>query len=104
MRAQRNAAESHHKHERCRAENAKDARMARFQQRQQKKQELSIEQSGRDGVTAGKTVTRPVHVWTFDKGSLSMNCKLQPLVQQHAAWDSNDQRDQRWPPSLPRKK
>jgi len=101
MRTQRNAAESHYKHERCRAANANDAPMARFQQRQQKKQKLSIKQSGRDSMTAGKTVTSPVHVWAFDKRSLPMNYKLQPLIQQHAAGDSNDQHDQRWPRSFP---
>jgi len=104
MCAQRYTAESDDKNERCRAENANDARMARFQQRQQKKQKLSIKQSGRDRVTAGKTVTGPVHVRAFNKGALPVNRKLQPFVQQHTAGDSNNQHHQRWPESFPNEK
>ena len=59
--------------------------MARFDNGQNKKQELPVKKSGSDGVTAGKTVTRPIHKWTIHKGPLPVNKDLHPLVQKHAA-------------------
>src|SRR5262249_6558148 len=104
MRTQRDAAESYQQNQGHSAENAQTPQMAAFEQRQKKKQELSVQQSGCNRMAAGKTVTRPVDKWAVDKGPLPMNHHLKPLVQQHAAGNRNDQRDQRWPPSLPCKK
>src|SRR5205085_5177621 len=72
--------------------------MARFKRRQDKKEQLSVKQSRSDGVAAGKTVTRPIHVWAINERAMPMHKNLHPLVQQHAARNSNDQCHQRWPP------
>src|SRR6266536_2389575 len=55
-------------------------------------------------LSAGKTVTRPIHKRTIHEGPLPMNNNLHPLVQQHAAGNSDDQGHERGPPSFPRKK
>ncbi len=78
--------------------------MACFESGQNKKQELPVKKSGSDRVTAGKTVTRPIHKWAIKERPLPMNKNLYPLVQKHAAGNSNDKHDQRWPPSFPNKK
>src|SRR5438876_4342181 len=78
--------------------------MACFKRGQDKKQELSVKQSSSDGVAAGKTVTRPIHERAVNERAMPMNKKLHPLVQQHAAGNSNDQSYKRRPPSFPRKK
>jgi hypothetical protein len=78
--------------------------MAPFDKGQNKKQELPIKKSSSNGVTAGETVTRPIHKRTIHKGPLPLNKDLHPFVQQHAAGDSDDQRHERWPPSFPHKK
>ena len=44
-----------------------NVRQWRFQHRHAKKQELSVKQSGSDGVATGKTVTRPIYEGTVDK-------------------------------------
>jgi len=75
--------------------------MPRFKDGQDKKQELPVKQSGSNRVAAGKTVARPIHEWAVDERAMPMNNDLDPLVQKHAARNSNDQRHKRWPPSFP---
>src|SRR4029450_2751201 len=104
MRPQRNTAEPNQDNQRYCADNGQHTPVTPFESGQNKKQELPIKKSGSDGVTAGKTVTRPIHKRTIEEGPLPMNKNLHPLVQEHAARNSDDERDQRWPPSFPNEK
>src|SRR5882724_8452371 len=103
MRAQGDTAESHQEDQRHSADNAEQPPVARFKGWQDEKQELSVKQSGSDGVAAGKAVTRPIHERAVDERTMSMNKDLHPLGQQHAAGNSNDQSYKRGPPAFPRK-
>jgi len=77
--------------------------MARFEGWQDEKQELSVKQRRCNRVATGKTVTRPIHERTVNKRTMPMNKDLQPLVQQHAAGNSDDQCHERRPPFFPHK-
>src|SRR5207249_3272213 len=101
MRAQGDPTESDQEDQRHSAANAEQSPMPCFKRRQDKKQELSVKQSGSDGVAAGKTVTRPIHERAVNERAMPVNNDLQPLVQQHAAGNGNDEGYERGPPSFP---
>ena len=90
MRTQSNATESDEHHQQCRGHNTQQPPMPRLQRGQNKEQELPVKQSCSDGVATGKTVTRPIHERTINKGPLPMHKNLHALVQQHAARHSNN--------------
>src|SRR4030095_7618703 len=104
MRTQGDTAEPNHDNQRHCTENRQQAPMPCFESRQDKEQELPVKKSGSDGVTTGKTVTRPIHQWAINKRPLSVDQNLYPLVQKHAAGNSNNERRERRPPSFPCKK
>ncbi len=54
--------------------------MARFETGQNKKEDLSVKESGSDGVATGKTVARPIHKWARNEGPLPVHKNLYPLV------------------------
>src|SRR5438105_7445389 len=103
MRTQSDSAEPHQSNQQHRTENGEQPPVSRFKSWQDKKQELPVKQSRADGVTAGKTVTRPIHERAVNKGPLPMNNNLHPLVQQHSTRNGDDQRHQRRPPFFPYK-
>src|SRR6516165_1976049 len=103
MRAKRDAAKSHEHNQRCSPEDANRSKLATLEQRQQKKEKLSVKQSGTYRMPTGKTVTRPINKRAVHKWPVPMNQNLDPLVQQHAAWNGNNQRHQRRPGPFPYK-
>src|SRR5882724_9671182 len=103
MRAQGDTAESHQEDQRHGADNAEQPPVARFKGWQDEKQELSVKQRRCNRVATGKTVTRPIHERAINKRTMPMNKNLQPLVQQHAAGNSDDQCHERRPPFFPHK-
>ena|SRR5262249_6781187 len=78
--------------------------MARPENGQEKQHKLSIKQSRPNGMAAGETVTRPIDKRAVNERSMAVNQNLDPLVEQHAARDGDDQYYQRWPPAFPHKK
>jgi hypothetical protein len=104
MRTQGDTAEPNHGNQRHCTENRQQAPVPCFESRQDKKQKLPVKKGGSDGVTTGKTVTRPIHKRAVNKRPLSVNQNLYPLVQKHAAGNSDYERREKRPPSFPCKK
>ena len=90
MCTQRDTTESYQEHKERSAENAESSPMPCFEGWQDKQQQLAVKQSGSDGMTAGKTVSRPIYKRAVNKRSLPMNLNLEPFVQQHATGNGND--------------
>src|SRR5213595_3623153 len=103
MRAQGDTAESHQEDQRHSADDAEQPPVARFEGWQDEKQELPVKQRRCNRVATGKTVTRPIHERAINKRPMPMNKDLQPLVQQHAAGNSDDQCHERRSPFFPHK-
>src|SRR6266516_2453802 len=103
MRAQRDTAESDQGDQQCRASNCQPPPVARLHCGKNKKSELPVKQGRPDGVTAGKTVTGPIYKGTFEKRTLSVDEKLHPFVEKHAARHSHNERHQRRPVFFPHK-
>src|SRR5262245_7770082 len=101
MRTQRDATEPYQGDQAYRTENGQQPPMARFEAGQNKKQKLPVQKSSSNSVTAGKTVTRPIHKRAIKKRPLPVNKNLYPLVQKHPAGNSDNERHERWPPSFP---
>src|SRR2546429_9182004 len=90
MRAQSNTAESHQHHQHRRGKDAQSLPALRFHQWQQKQKQLTIKQSGSDGMPASETVARPIDEPAIEKWTMPMHRKLEYLVREHAAGDGHD--------------